>query len=287
MQLTNRAYFIALFFVLLGLDISAQANSKPIYEGQMGVQTYCFRKMIKFSIPGTLDVIKGMGFTEVEGGIEGIDAKTYKKMCDKAGLKIASFMAPYSQIVEDPMSIVKMAKIYGCKYVMCAWIPHNTGSFGPANAKKAVDDFNKSGKVLAENGITLCYHAHGYEVAAPHEDGTLLDYMMKMSDPRYLSFEMDVFWIQFGGGDPVALLKKYPTRWKLMHLKDMQKGIKKDNTGLTNTEFDVALGTGQLEMKEILKAAKEVGIAHYFIEDESDRIFEQLPASIKYLKETK
>src|SRR5690606_30181381 len=126
--------------------------------------------------------------------------------------------------------------------------------------------------------------AHGYEFQPHDGGGTLLDYMMENTNPAYVSFEMDIFWIQFGGGDRAALLRKYPNRWKLMHVKHMKKGIKKDLTGLTDPEHDVALGTGQLNMPEILKAAKEIGIAHYFIEDESSRILDQIPASIAYLK---
>ena len=99
----------------------------------------------------------------------------------------------------------------------------------------------RAGKVLKENGVTFCYHAHGYEFW-PHEKGTLLDYIITNTNPEYVSFEMDVMWIQFGGGDPVKLLKKYGDRWKLMHLKDMKKGVKKDLTGLTSPENDVPLG---------------------------------------------
>ena len=71
-----------------------------------------------------------------------------------------------------------------------------------------MDDFNRAGKILKENGLTFCYHAHGYEFW-PHEDGTLLDYIIKNTNPDYVSFEMDIMWIHFGGGDPAALLKKY------------------------------------------------------------------------------
>jgi sugar phosphate isomerase/epimerase len=95
---------------------------------------------------------------------------------------------------------------------------------------------------------------------------------------------MDIFWIQFGGGDPVALLKKYGSRWKLMHVKDMRKGIKKDLTGLTSPENDVTLGTGEIDIPAILKQAKKNGILHYFIEDESSNITTQVPESISYLK---
>ena len=166
---------------------------------------------------------------------------------------------------------------------MVSWIPHKTGNFNFENARKAVEDFNKAGKLLKENGLTLCYHAHGYEFQ-PYENGTLLDYIMKNTNPEYVSFEMDVFWIWFGGGDPVSLLKKYGNRWKLMHLKDMRIGTKKDLTGLTPGTNDVPLGTGEIDIPAILRAAKKVGIKHYFIEDESDHVIVQVPQSIAYLR---
>ena len=168
---------------------------------------------------------------------------------------------------------------------MCLDTAYN-GSFNFENAKKAVEDFNRAGKILKENGLTFCYHAHGYEFQ-PHENGTLLDYIINNTNPEYVSFEMDIFWIQFGGGDPVELLKKYGNRWKLMHLKDLKKGTKKDLTGLTSPENDVPLGTGELDIPGILREAKKIGIKHYFIEDESSSITTQVPESIKYLRSLK
>ena len=82
----------------------------------------------------------------------------------------------------------------------------------------------------------------------------------------------------------MALLKKYGSRWKTMHLKDMRKGTKKDLTGLTSVENDVALGTGELDLPAIFKEAKRVGIKHYFIEDESSSYATQVPLSIAYMK---
>lgn len=285
LKLLSLLIFISLFTP--AAQISAQETGKNLFEGEIGIAPYTFRKVFRFGIPATLDLIQSMGFTEIEGGGAGMDATEYRKLCDERGLKIPSMGTGYQNLVEDPMAVVETAKTFGSKYVMVAWIPHNTGKFGLANAKKACEDFNAAGKILSENGLVLCYHAHGYEFADDGSGQTILDYMMKNTDPRYVSFEMDIFWIQFGGGDPVALLKKYPDRWKLMHVKDMQKGIAKDLTGLTNPEFDVTLGTGQIDIKQVLKTAKEVGIKHYFIEDESSRIFDQLPESIQFLKTVK
>jgi sugar phosphate isomerase/epimerase len=259
---------------------------KPLYTAQLGIAPYTFRKSFPNSVAATLDTIKMMGFTEIEGGGGRMSPEEYKKLCDERGLSIPSFGVGYEQLTrskESLDSIVWRGKIFGAKYVMCAWIPHSNNVLTFDNAKKAVDDFNAAGKYLKENGITLCYHAHGYEFQ-PYENGTLLDYIFKNTNPDYVSFEMDVFWIQFGGGDPVALLKKYGNRWKLVHLKDMKPGTKKDLTGLTGGESNVPLGQGELDMRGIIKEANKVGIKHFFIEDESDQVITQVPQSIIYLK---
>src|SRR5207249_11465352 len=99
-----------------------------------------------------------------------------------------------------------------------------------------------------------------------------------------ISSEIDIFWIQLGDENPEELLRKYGSPWKLIHLKDMRKGIKKDLTGLTSSENDVALGTGDINITAILKQAKKAGIQHYFFENESSNIISQLPKSIAYLK---
>jgi len=281
----TRFVLVASLAITLLFNEIASAQ-KPLYTAPLGVQTYTFRRSIGNDPAKVLDTIKMLGFTEVEGGGGRIAPEDFKKLCDERGISIPSTGADYGQLVSAPDSVVMRAKALGAKYVMCAWIPHENGVLTLENAKKAVDDFNKAGKFLKDNGLILCYHAHGYEFQ-PYEDGTLLDYIFKNTNPEYVSFEMDIFWIQFGGGDPVALLKKYGDRWKLMHLKDMRKGIKKDLTGGTSQENDVAFGTGQMDIPSILKEAKKAGIKHYFIEDESSNIMEQLPVSIKYLKSLK
>lgn len=268
------------------VEVAEEKVEEPLFTAELGIAPYTFRNSFPKGIAATLDTIQSLGFTEIEGGGQGMKPEAYKKLCEERGLSIPSMGAGYEQLVKDPMEIVSKAKILGAKYVMAAWIPHDTGNFGLEDAKKAVNDFNTFGKVLADNGITFCYHAHGYEFK-PHEDGTLLDYIMENTNPEYVSFEMDIFWIHFGGGDPAALLRKYPDRWKLIHLKDMKKGTEKDLTGLTDVTNDVAIGTGELDIPEILKAAKEIGIAHYFIEDESPIFMQQIPESIEYLKSLK
>jgi sugar phosphate isomerase/epimerase len=267
---------------LVALSCSTQKD-KPLFDMPLGVQSYTYRASFPNSVAATLDTVKALGITEMEGpNPKNISPEEFKKMLDERGISMPSIGLDYNIVATTPLEAVKLAKTFGSKYVMVAWIPHGK-TFTIDDAKKAVMDFNAAGKVLQENGITLCYHNHGYEFG-PYETGTLFDYIVKNTDPKYVSFEMDMLWAFHGGADPAKLLLKYPTRWKLMHLKDIRKGIANDLTGGTDIKNDVALGTGQINVPEVIKAAKKVGIKHYFIEDESPEHAAQIPETIKYLK---
>lgn len=282
---------LLILLVLLISSCSSQSKigkaGEPVFIAPMGVQAYSFRNYFPKDIPGTLDRIQAMGITEIEGSSGRIADEDYKKMCDQRGISIPSTGASFDDLRDDPMKVVKSAKALGSKFVMCAWVPHeNRGNFSIDDANRAIKVFNSAGKVLADNGITFCYHPHGYEFQ-PYQDGTLMDYIIQNTDAKNVSYEMDVFWAYFGGADPVALLKKYPKRWKLLHLKDIKHGTKRDMTGGTDVENNVVLGTGEIDFVGIMKTAREIGIAHYFIEDESSSVVNQVPKSIAYLRSLK
>ncbi len=176
---------------------------------------------------------------------------------------------------------VQNAKTLGAKFVRVAWVPHQ-GAFTLAMAEKTVADFNQIGKRLKDEfGLTFCYHNHGYEFEK-YEDGTLMDYIIQKTDPKYVSFELDMLWAFFPGQDPAALIKKYPGRFKLVHMKDLRKGVQGNMSGGTPVENDVALGTGQLDIPTILRAAKKSSIEHFYIEDESPSYATQVPQTIAY-----
>lgn len=285
----RRYLVIVIALIVLIIDAGsavAQKKGKPLYTFPFGVQAYTFRRSFPNGVEATLDTIKSMGITEIEGGGGRMAPEEFKKLCNDRGISIPSTGTSYEALVKDPQAAANTAKALGATYLMVAWIPHQKSNFNLDNAKKAVEDFNKAGKVLKENGITFCYHVHGYEFQ-PHEKGTLMDYLIVNTNPEYVSFEMDILWTHFGGGDPVALLKKYGNRWKLLHVKDLKKGTPKDLSGGTSTDNDVALGTGEIDIPNIIKEAKKIGIKHYFIEDESSRIITQVPQSIAYLKSLK
>lgn len=283
MKKTTILLGFALLFTAIVTDAFAQKGK--LYSFPIGMQAYTYRASFPKDVAATLDTLKALGITELEGGAQkGTTPEEFRKMCEERGIKIPATGGGYEQLLKDPVGAAKTANILGVKYLMCAWIPHKVkGGFTFEEAKKAVDDFNTIGKALKENGVTFCYHIHGYEFQ-PYQDGTLFDYIVKNTNPAYVSFELDILWAYYGGADPVGLLKKYGKRFQLIHLKDLKKGVKGDLTGGTPLENDVTLGTGQIDVAGVIKEAKKLGIKHYFIEDESPIWYQQVPKSIAYLK---
>ena len=277
---------VSLLFCIACASTVTQSGA-PLFTNPIGIQGYTYRDSWQDPI-AVLDTIKNLGITEYEGGvIRGYTAAQTRKLFEERGIRIVSTGTGFEALEDSSklQQLITTAKSLGATYVMCAWIPHKA-AFNKEDADRAIAVFNKAGKTLYENGLTFCYHIHGYEFH-PHGDGTLFDYMAQQMDPKYVSFEIDILWAYFGGQDPAKLILKYGDRMKLMHMKDLQKGVKGNLTGLTAVEHDVALGTGQLNIPEIMKAAKKVGIKHYFIEDESPKHPVQIPETIKYLRSLK
>jgi len=254
----------------------------PTYSQEFGIQLYSLRDYFRTDIENSLKTISDWGITTVEGGdTYGMDETKFRNLLSKYNLETISIGADYEELKNNPKAVAEKAKRYGARFVMCAWIPHNGNRFTIDNIKASTAVFNRAGNILKKEGITLAYHAHGYEFR-PHEYGTLFDYMAQ--NAKNFSFEMDVFWVQHGGENPLALLEKYPDFVVMLHLKDMQKGVVGNTTGSEDVETNVVLGTGQVDIAGIVKKARELGVRYMFIEDESSRVLEQVPQSLRFLK---
>ncbi len=255
------------------------------FDGPIGLQLYSLRGIATQNPPKALAQTKTFGLTLVEtAGTYNMAPEKFKALLAEHGLKPVSGHFPYDRFKNEPEKVLAEAKAIGLQYAGCAWISHKP-PFNETAAREAAAVFNKAGEIGAKLGIKVFYHAHGYEFY-PHNGATLMDLLMKETNPKHVSFEMDVLWVVFPGHDPVQWLKKYPGRWELMHLKDLKKGVKTgDLSGKTDVTNDVPLGTGQMNWPAILKAAKESGVKYYFIEDESPTVVEQIPQTLKFLKQ--
>ena len=272
-------------FILLATSFSfgSRVQAEPLFAQVPGMVSYTFREEFKRDVPGTLDKIKALGITDMEfSSLFGKTAAELRQLLDERGMVCSSFGVSYDDLLNKTDEVAKNAVVLGAKFVRVAWLPDRQ-PFTLAFAEKTAAEFNRIGKQLHEQGLTFCYHNHGYEFV-PHGDGTLFDVLMAETNPQDVSFELDILWAHLPGANPAQLLEKYGSRFKLMHLKDLRRGVKGDFSGKTVVENDVALGTGQLDLPAILKAAKRAGVQHYYIEDESPNTATQVPQTMAYLK---
>jgi sugar phosphate isomerase/epimerase len=283
--MTYRVTFLLILLLITG-TISAK-KAKPLFPDTPGMVSYTYRNSFTKDVAATLDTLQKLGISDMEfSNLFGKKASEIRKMLDDRGMFCSSFGVSYPDLTTKTREVGTNAKMLGADYVRVAYIAHE-GPFTLEMAQKAVDEFNKAGKILKDEfGITFCYHNHGYEFV-PYEGGTLMDYIIQKTNPEYVSFEIDILWSFIHGQDPAKLIANYPKRFHLLHLKDLKKGAELNASGGTAVDNDVALGTGQLNLPAILKEAIKAGIKHYYIEDESTNYARQVPRSMAYLKSLK
>jgi sugar phosphate isomerase/epimerase len=277
-----------LFSVVLAYASSASAadvGTGKSFKGPVGLQLYSLRAQFAANgVPATLETVKGFGIKYAElAGNYNLKPEELKAQLDQRGIKAVAGHFPYKKFKEDHEAIALEAKAFGLEYAGCAWADH-TGDLDEKQAREIAAVFNRAGAALAKHGIKFYYHNHGFEFQR-FGDGTLMDLIIKETDPKLVCFQMDILWAVFPGADPAKLLAKYPDRWKLIHLKDLKKGVVTGAlTGKTDVSNDVILGTGQMNFPAIFAAAKKAGVKYYFIEDESPSSVAQIPQSLKYLE---
>lgn len=286
MKTLLRPLFTVAALVMLATGATAaDAGTGKSFQGPVGLQLYSLRAQFAANgVPKTLDSVKGFGIRYAElAGTYNLKPEQLTKLLADRGIKAVSGHFPYKRFKEDPESVAAEAKALGLEFAGCAWADHKA-PLDERQTREIAAVFNRAGAVLAKHGLKFFYHNHGFEF---HKfgDETLMDLLMRETDPKLVSFQMDVLWTVFPGQDPAKLLAKYPGRWSLMHLKDLKKGVATGSlAGKTDVTNDVVLGTGQMKWTEILPAARKAGVKYYFIEDESPTAPEQIPQSMRFLE---
>ena len=258
-------------------------GAKLKFSGKFGLQIYSLRREAERDLPATLALIRKFGITEVEvPELYGRSAQEFRRLLDRAGLQATSVMAAHARLAGEIQAVARDARALGAGYVVCSTIPHQK-HLTAQDCQRAIQDFNRWGKVLAESKLRLCYHTHGVEFGSSPE-GTLFDTLVKRTDPKFVNFEMDIFWIVFAHQDPVKLLQRYPGRFPLMHVKDIRKDTPLGGSpGDVLEEASVILGQGLVDIPAALRAAEATGVRHYYIEDEAVDATQQIPPSLRYL----
>jgi sugar phosphate isomerase/epimerase len=272
---------------------SADSTHEIRYQGDfhapLGVQLWSFREQAKADPVAMLRMVRRMGLTHVEtAGLYDMPAAQLADALRNAGLRATSMHVPYEDFKNHPDVVIANAKALGVKWVGVPWYPHDEkNGFTEADARRAIADFNQFGRTLKDAGLSFFYHNHGYE-PVPYGDGTLLDLIIRETDPQLVHFEMDVLWTWLPNVDPVALIQKYPGRFRLMHIKDMKPGIPRGSlSGGIPDEQKSVIGQGQVDWSALMAAAEKDGFEHYYIEDESTDPVGNVPKSISYLEKLK
>lgn len=273
----------------LGITISSfAANTAKVVRDNIGIQLYSLRAMTakEGAIP-PLDLVKSWGLKEVEtAGTGNLSAAEFKKLLDERGLKPVAAHVGYPLLEKDIDAVIRDLKALGVTYGIVPSIPHKD-DFDDAAALRAAEKFNAWAKAFEKARIKFAYHPHGFEFRKSQTPGadTVFDVLIGATDPKLVSFEMDVFWVYHAGVDPVSLLKKYPTRWVALHVKDMRKGAPRGATlGKAPPTDKVAVGHGEIDWPKLFNVAVNLGIKHFFIEDETLAPLDNIPKSIAYMK---
>jgi sugar phosphate isomerase/epimerase len=239
-----------------------------------GIQLYTVDKELKADVDGTLKTIHSIGYKEVEGaGFAGLSAKQFRAALDSAGLKCNSTHF-FNFGDGDPSAIFDQANTLGVKYVVSSFIEkfgnNKTGGEAGSDEYKAMAEFfNQLGTSAKKAGLQLAYHNHNTEFKDLGHRKIGYDIFVDATEPELVKLELDCGWMVAAGRNPVDYFKRYPNRYRMVHIKDFVKTAK-PSTSLDSSKVPqgTVLGTGYIKYKPILTAAKAAGVEHFFIEQE-------------------
>jgi sugar phosphate isomerase/epimerase len=257
---------------------------KTVLKAPVGLQLYSLRDAFKKNgVPATLSVVRALGIREIESaGLYGLPAAEVRAAFDKADLVCRTCHMGIERLRDDMAGAFAEVKALGGSWIVCPYIPHEK-PFTKAKALAAVDVFNKVARAAQGEGLKFAYHCHGFEFV-PEGAGTVFDAMVEAADPTLVGFEIDVFWAQAGGANPVELITKLKGRVPFLHVKDMRKGLvfERGSSGAPG-DTNVPLGTGQIDWPAVFRATEQGSPVAYYIEDESPDPVPQIKQTLAYL----
>lgn len=244
---------------------------------RVGLQLYTVRDALEKQFDETLAKVSATGYCEVEfAGYFDHPPKEIRAALDRHGLTAPSAHIDYEIVEKQWPQTLEAAHIVGHSYLICPWIDESQRS-QPDGWKRAADLFNRAGEASRKAGIQFGYHNHDFEFKPAQSLGGKLpyDFLLAETDPHLVQMEMDLYWITFGGKDPLSYFDRYPGRFPLVHVKDM-----------TSDRRMTEVGSGAIDWKRIFAQSAKAGIKHYFVEhDEPASPFDSIRNSFDYLRD--
>lgn len=227
----------------------------------LGAQLYTLRDYTKTidDVRATLEKVVGIGYKAVQiSGFGPMDPKDVAQAVRDAGVTVAATHMGWPRFLDELDAVIEEHKMWGCAHAAIGGLPAEY--FSLDGLKRFLDELPPVADKLAKEGMDFSYHNHHHELAR-HGDETWLDRLYEQADPKHLKAEIDTHWIQRGGGDPAAWIRKLGDRQPLLHLKDMAITPERE-------PIFAEIGEGNLNWPAILDAAKDVGVRWYLIEQD-------------------
>lgn len=258
---------------------------------KIGVQLYTAREEMAKDVEATLATIAGIGYKEIEfAGYFDKTPKAIRQMLDKHGLTSPSTHIALADITAKLPEVLEASHIIGHRYIVMPYLDDATRA-QPDIYKKVADTLNKAGAEAKKANIEIAYHNHNFEFVAVN--GTShFESLMEMLDPKLVQVELDLCWATSANQDPVALFKKYPGRFPMVHVKGLRKkpanGAATPIPDVLPDVTDVGQDGDVIDWKAIFAQSSVGGVRHYFVEHDQPKNhdpFTSLKASYGYLKE--
>lgn len=275
-----------------GTTAFAQSNGLP-----PGIQLYAVREPLASDAPGTLKALHDIGFREVESAGAGkYTAKDFRKLIADSGLKLPSAHVAF-QMDNDLKPALEEANELGVEYATSSFLRkltdpgrtslRNNTTQQPAMPPMGLDGFkkvaarmNEIGRQAHAAGLKYAYHNHNFEFEKLPDGSVGYDVLLKETDPALVAFEVDCGWMTAAGSNPVDYFKRYPGRFRMIHVKDF-KPLSKPSIDMVGPDrpAGVELGHGFIDYKPIFAASKAAGIEHAFAEQEAPYVRPQLDSA--------
>ena len=248
----------------------------------LGVQLYSVREDMKKDPLGTLKQLAAMGYKNVEHAnyinrkFYGYTAKEFKKILDDMGLKMPSGHTVMERTHWDPSKkdftaswkyTVEDAAIVGQQYVISPWLDEELRKTYDG-LLAYMDVFNKSGELCKKSGMKFGYHNHNFEFSTKLNNQKVFDIMVKHTDPSLVAQQLDIGNMYGAGGRALEIVKQYPGRFELMHVKDEIKTATKGE--MEDGYESTVLGKGVVGVKDVIDQGRKTGgTIHFVVEQES------------------
>jgi sugar phosphate isomerase/epimerase len=280
MSITRRSFLEGSSLAVLaamtgGRSYAAGAGTGPLGR-PIGLQLYTVREEAGRDLLGTLKQLQTIGYREVEtAGFYGKSGKELRKILADHGMTAPSAHSSMSELQKGMQKIVDGAAEVGAKYLICAFPsqPTNKPAYADIAKEITLDDWkwnaeqlNKLGELAQKAGLQAGYHNHNMEFRS-YNGVVAFDELLKSTDPKLITIELDLAWVVTAGLDPVKYLKQYPERISLLHVKDVRKGAVTTVTEINKQTIEV--GRGQIDWRRIFAACDPKHLKHYFVEQEN------------------